>query len=521
MKLLSGPQFSELQESLLSAFPSRPNLEQMMRIGLDTNLNNISAGENLSEDVYRLIIWAESTGQLDKLLIAAADQNPENVRLSKFVNEYKEHQHKFDRIDSTLAGNISHSKLRVFLCHAKTDKAEVHRLYQQLKSDGIEPWLDEENLLPGQNWEIVIPNEVRNSDVVLVCLSKESVSRDGYVQDEIRLALSAATLKPEEIYLIPAKLEECDVPAPLTSWQWVDLFESSGYEKLIRSLQKRAEQLELLQPILTGSYVANQNRTSIWKIYYYIGIFLALFIIMIILLSPGPRFFVGTIAQFSQNIFTQPTTETTEQPTGSDFPSNTLIITNAHEANVTPVSIPETEVALNPTSTITSTSLSVGTIPTTTYQSSIRLNAPTPSHTSYPLNTPERFRTDTLSPAHAPTLTPAGERLNVPKSTPTPFQIMANLLVPEDGIEVKERVTFSWQVPMEPPPGAKYQLAFWQNEPHQAFGINEAILATEFTGSINLGALGNQGNLKPGTYQWGVCLWNEKEELLTSTRRLK
>ena len=45
-------------------------------------------------------------------------------------------------------------KLKVFLCHSSDDKPAVRDLYQRLKSEGwIDPWLDEEKLYPGQDWD--------------------------------------------------------------------------------------------------------------------------------------------------------------------------------------------------------------------------------------------------------------------------------------------------------------------------------------------------------------------------------
>lgn len=41
-------------------------------------------------------------------------------------------------------------KLRVFLCHASQDKPVIRELYQRLSAeDWLNPWLDEEKLLPG------------------------------------------------------------------------------------------------------------------------------------------------------------------------------------------------------------------------------------------------------------------------------------------------------------------------------------------------------------------------------------
>jgi len=50
--------------------------------------------------------------------------------------------------------------------------------------------------------------------------------------------------QPEgEIYIIPARLEECDNLESLRKWHWVDFFENDGYEMLMRSLQTCAEKI--------------------------------------------------------------------------------------------------------------------------------------------------------------------------------------------------------------------------------------------------------------------------------------
>ncbi len=45
----------------------------------------------------------------------------------------------------------SEKPLRVFLCHSSRVKAAVRKLYALLQSDGFDPWLDEEDILPGQD----------------------------------------------------------------------------------------------------------------------------------------------------------------------------------------------------------------------------------------------------------------------------------------------------------------------------------------------------------------------------------
>ena len=81
---------------------------------------------------------------------------------------------------------------RIFLCHASEDKAQVREVYHRLRAvEGFEPWLDEEDLLPGQEWEREIPRALQISDFILIFLSRNSVAKRGYVQREMKLALDA------------------------------------------------------------------------------------------------------------------------------------------------------------------------------------------------------------------------------------------------------------------------------------------------------------------------------------------
>lgn len=171
--------------------------------------------------------------------------------------------------------------LKVFLCHAHADAAAVHALYVRLTKDGVDVWLDKEKLLPGQDWELEIKKAVRESDVIVVCLSKQ-FNQAGFRQKEVRLALDTAMEKPEgEIFIIPARLEECETLESLRKWQWVDLFEVDGYEMLMRAMRARAEKIGAVlqaqrnwlspityprltqyRPVIAKNLVANEEKTA-------------------------------------------------------------------------------------------------------------------------------------------------------------------------------------------------------------------------------------------------------------------
>ncbi len=140
---------------------------------------------------------------------------------------------------------LSGRPLRVFLCYSWLDKPKVRELYERLHREGFAPWLDEQELIPGQDWQKEIAEAIRNCHVVIVCLSHNSVSKEGFVQKEIKWALDLADEKPQgTIYIIPTRLEEgVEVQSHLRKWQWVELFQEDGYQNLIKALKFKASKV--------------------------------------------------------------------------------------------------------------------------------------------------------------------------------------------------------------------------------------------------------------------------------------
>ena len=140
-------------------------------------------------------------------------------------------------------------KLRVFLCHASQDKPVVRELYHRLVAEPwIDPWLDEEKLLPGQDWNWEIEQAVESSDAVIVCVSSTSVVKEGYVQKELRQVLNIALEKLEgAIFILPIRLDDCELPRQVRDKQALDYFPASqraaAYDKLRASLEIRKNHL--------------------------------------------------------------------------------------------------------------------------------------------------------------------------------------------------------------------------------------------------------------------------------------
>ena len=152
-------------------------------------------------------------------------------------------------------------KLRVFLCHASEDVQKAMELYRYLRRRRIDPWLDAENLVAGQDWQEEIPKAIISSDAIIICLTKNSIDKEGYVQREIKFSLDKALEMPaRRIFLIPARFEECEVPDNLTRYHWVNLFEEDGYVKLIKALNLRASQLQRVDVEVPGQTISEKPK---------------------------------------------------------------------------------------------------------------------------------------------------------------------------------------------------------------------------------------------------------------------
>lgn len=137
--------------------------------------------------------------------------------------------------------------MKVFLSYAKEDKEFILECYEELKRKNFNPWMDEHDLLPGQAWDECIKANMKDTDVVLVFMSSDSVSKIGYVQRELKYFADKRKDYPEgSIYLIPIQLDKCKVPDTIASEiQFINInrdLNSKEWAKVLRSLDLAAKQ---------------------------------------------------------------------------------------------------------------------------------------------------------------------------------------------------------------------------------------------------------------------------------------
>jgi len=156
---------------------------------------------------------------------------------------------------------------KVFLSYAKEDKNSAQRLFQSIRSAGVDIWFDQENLPPGVRWKEHILHVIRNSRYFIALLSSNSVSKRGFVQTEIKEGLEILALHPEdEVYIIPVRIEPCEpAHSSLHDLNWIDMFPNweNGESKLIRFLagsQVRYDGIYVCEPSTSGEGIWRMAR---------------------------------------------------------------------------------------------------------------------------------------------------------------------------------------------------------------------------------------------------------------------
>jgi CheY-like chemotaxis protein len=139
-------------------------------------------------------------------------------------------------------------KIQVFVSYARDDQEKAHAIYTLLSHEGYSPWMDTEKLLPGQDWKLEIIHAIESSEFFIACFSNNSVTKEGYVQKELKIALDILDEKPfSTIYIIPIRFDECGVPNKFKKLHWFDMFANHSAAILLKAIEAGCEQRKLLK----------------------------------------------------------------------------------------------------------------------------------------------------------------------------------------------------------------------------------------------------------------------------------
>jgi hypothetical protein len=133
---------------------------------------------------------------------------------------------------------------RVFISYAREDAALASKVFDALQKAYFEPWLDQESLQGGDDWNKRIEADLDASDFVLVLYTPEFCRKtDSYVNKEVALACERA-LRVRGSFLIPvrtADLTEEDRVDALRKFDEMELRETDfdeDFSKIVSTLKR-------------------------------------------------------------------------------------------------------------------------------------------------------------------------------------------------------------------------------------------------------------------------------------------
>jgi TolB-like protein len=137
----------------------------------------------------------------------------------------------------------------VFLSYASQDAVAAQRIYDALRTAGIEVWFDQSELRGGDVWDQTIRKQIKTCALFLPVISKNTHQRaEGYFRLEWKLAVDRCHLMAaDKAFLVPVLIDDTRddderVPEKFRELQWTRLLAGNTPPEFIRRI------LQLLSP---------------------------------------------------------------------------------------------------------------------------------------------------------------------------------------------------------------------------------------------------------------------------------
>jgi hypothetical protein len=134
-------------------------------------------------------------------------------------------------------------KYDTFLSHNGADKQAVHDIAIRLREEaGINPFLDQWHLVPGEPWQEALEDALEDSSTCIVFLGDSGAGP--WEREEMRSALELRVASPD-FRVIPALLPSVEsrqpdprsLPPFLRRVTWVDLSSRDGFDRLVAGIK--------------------------------------------------------------------------------------------------------------------------------------------------------------------------------------------------------------------------------------------------------------------------------------------
>ena len=189
--------------------------------------------------------WIECPVCGERISLLDREERLTEARSSRVLEMDRAADSQRDRAaaQSTVQGKQETKDFDVFLCHNGKNKASVKKIGEQLKDQGILPWLDEWELPPGQPWQRLLTKQMGQIKSAAVFVGKDGVGP--WQQEELEAFLSEFVRRGCPV--IPVLLNDAPkvpkLPILLKNRTWVDFRgrDPDPMEQLVWGLRGRGE----------------------------------------------------------------------------------------------------------------------------------------------------------------------------------------------------------------------------------------------------------------------------------------
>jgi small GTP-binding protein len=127
----------------------------------------------------------------------------------------------------------------VFLSYSSKDKTIVKRLAERLKQDGLQVWLDEWAIEPGDPISLKIQQGIEKSRTLLLCMSPAYFKSEWASLEHHTLLFRDPTNAKRSF--IPIRIKKCKPPDIIAQFAYIDwhLHSDEAYEKLLAACRRK------------------------------------------------------------------------------------------------------------------------------------------------------------------------------------------------------------------------------------------------------------------------------------------
>lgn len=137
---------------------------------------------------------------------------------------------------------------RIFVSYTKTDSGVALRIIAALKAAGLQPWIDQEEIQPGDSFIEKMNSGLTAASYVLLLVSPASLA-SRWVNREWMSALAR-----QSTVLLPLLIERCTLPPLLSDLVYIDLTEGTeaGIQRLLEFFQRESRPATQPAPLVRG-----------------------------------------------------------------------------------------------------------------------------------------------------------------------------------------------------------------------------------------------------------------------------